>query len=348
MFPCFNVAVACLGRITALGLAILLALPASAALADTLDEVRERGAVICGVSEGQVGFSAPDSTGTWQGFDVEFCKALAAAIFADTSKVQYRPLSAGERYRVLKAGEIDVLARGDSWTLSMEADDLIRFAGVSYFDAYSLMVRREFGLGSALELSGAVVCTYASAGRRDDLADYFETRNVPVEIKAFDKKEEAIAAYEAKDCEAFAGESSILPTDRSALADPGSHIVLPEVISQEPLGPVVRQRDERWFNLVRWTLNTLIAAEQLGISSETAATAGTAGGTTARRLLGVEAGLGPKLGLDAKWAFNVVSLVGNYGEIFDRTLGIKSPQGLERGLNRLWSQGGLLYSPSFR
>lgn len=348
MLPFFHAFAWRRGWITAGFVAVLTQCHIGPAAADTLDDARARGSVICGVSEGLVGFSAPDTGGNWQGFDVEFCKALAAAIFGDVSKVQYRPLPASERYRTLKSGEIDVLARGDTWTLSMEVDDLLRFAGVSYFDAYSLMVRRDFGLSSALELSGAVICAYAATGRKFDLTGYFETRNIPVEVRFLDKKEEAVAAYESKECEAFAGDSSMLPTDRAGLARPTDHMVLPEVIAQEPLGPVVRQGDERWFNLVRWTLNTLIAAEQLGISRENSAALEAAGGSTARRLWGIEGGLGPKLGLDAKWAFNIIHLVGNYGEIFDRTLGEKSPQGLERGLNRLWNQGGLLFSPAFR
>lgn len=334
--------------IAAAMIGLLAAAVAGSAAADTLDDVRARGTLICGVSDGLVGFAAPDADGTWQGFDVEFCRALAAAIFGDPGKAQFRPLSAGERYRVLKAREIDVLARGDGWTLTREVDDAVSFAGVSYFDAFALMVRRDFGLSSALELSGAVICAYVVGDRLSDLQDYFKSRNLPVEIRPFEKKEDALAAYEGKTCEAFAGDMSVLPTDRAALAEPADHMILADVIAQEPLGPVVRQGDDRWLQLVRWTLYALITAEQLGITRKNAADFEAGGNATARRLLGAEAELGSKLGLEPKWAFNIVHHVGNYGEMFDRTLGEKSPLGLDRGLNRLWDHGGLLFSPAFR
>lgn len=330
---------------------LALAADAAGALAqtgETLASVRTRGAISCGVGDGLPGFSAPDSTGSWRGFDVDFCRALAAAVFGDPGKVSFRPLPSKEALIALRTGEIDVLARGPSWTLDLEAGQHMRFVGTSYFGGIGLMVRKDLGVASALELSGSKICAYNGLLADEELSGYFATRHMPVDIIPFERAEDALKAYDNKQCGVFAASLSTINGERSKLSVPAEHTVLPETISNEPAGPIVRQGDDHWFTLVRWTLFALVRGEELGISSANADAAASSGSLAAKRLLGGDTAIDASLGIDTKWAYSVLKFVGNYGEVFNRNLGADSKLGLERGLNNLWSAGGLMYAPPLR
>jgi len=329
-------------------LAVLLVLSIGAAQAATLDQVREKGFIQCGVSQGLPGFSSADDTGAWTGIDTDFCRAVAAAVFADPAKVKFTPLSAKERFTALQSGEVDILARNTTWTFSRDTDAGLRFVGVLYYDGQGFMVRRQLGVTSALELSGAEICTNTGTTTELNVADYFRLHNMPYTLVAFEKSDEAVQAYDAGRCDVYTSDMSGLTAQKAKLTTPSEHMLLPEVISKEPLGPAVRQGDPQWINIVRWTLFALIAAEELGLTSENVDDALDSQSPTVRRLLGVDGNLGGKIGLEEKWAYNAIKMVGNYGELFARNLGVDSALALERGLNRLWTDGGLLYAPPIR
>jgi general L-amino acid transport system substrate-binding protein len=327
---------------------IALGLAASAASATTLEDVKARGEVNCGVSQGLPGFSNPDSAGNWSGIDVDYCKALAAAIFGDASKVKFAPLSAKERFTALQSGEVDILSRNTTWTMSRDTDLGLNFAGVTYYDGQGFMVRKDLGVAHATELGGASVCTNTGTTTELNVADYFRSHNMEYEVVAFEKADEVIAAYGAGRCDVFTTDASGLYAERLKLANPADNIVLPEIISKEPLGPAIRQGDDQWMDIARWTLNALINAEELGVTQANVEEMKGSDNPEIKRLVGAEGTFGESLGLTNDWAVNAIKAVGNYGEMFDRNVGPNTPLGIARGLNALWKDGGIQYAPPIR
>lgn len=322
---------------------------AGAAGAATLDDVKAKGFIQCGVSQGLPGFSNPDANGNWTGIDVDLCRAVAAAIFGDASKVKYSPLSAKERFTALQSGEIDLLSRNTTWTHSRDTSLGLDFAGVNYYDGQGLMVRKDLGVKSAKELSGAAVCTNTGTTTELNVSDYFRANKMELKLVAFEKADEVVAAYDAGRCDVYTTDQSGLAAQRTKLADPSAHLILPEIISKEPLGPVVRQGDNTWGDIVRWTLNAMITAEELGVTSANVAEMASSTNPEVGRLLGTTDGsMCENLGLEAACFANAIKQVGNYGESFDRHVGPDTALGLGRNLNALWKDGGLLYSPPFR
>lgn len=329
---------------------LLTALAPAAALAGpTLDAVKARGHLRCGVHPGLAGFSSPDAKGNWMGIDVDICRAVAAAVFGDASKVRFTPLSAKERLTALQSGEIDLLSRNTTWTLTRDSALGLNFTGITYYDGQGFMVRRDLGIDSALELDGASVCVQTGTTTELNLGDYFRANGMEYSSVVFEKDDETVAAYEAGRCDALTSDRSQLYAQRIKLSDPKAHVVLPQVISKEPLGPVVRHGDDEWFDIVKWTLFAMVNAEELGVTSANAAERRKDSKNPAvRRLLGVEGDKGKDLKLSNDWAYDIITQVGNYGEVFERNLGADTPMDIDRGLNRLWSQGGLQYAPPVR
>lgn len=322
---------------------------AVAAGAATLDDVKARGILNCGVTTGLAGFAAPDDQGKWKGLDVDMCRAVAAAIFGDDTKVNFVPTNAKERFTALQSGEIDLLARNTTWTLSRDTDLGFDFVGVNYYDGQGFMVRKELGVSSATELSGASVCVQTGTTTEKNLADYFRATGMELKSVVFETNEQARQAYDEGRCDAYTTDASGLAAERSVLAVPDDHIILPEIISKEPLGPLVRHGDNKWGDVIRWTLNAMITAEEFGVTQANVdETKATSDNPEVRRMLGVEDKMGEMLGLSPDWAYNIIKLVGNYGESFEANVGLKTPLGLARGLNQLWSKGGILYSPPIR
>ncbi|MBU3031657.1 amino acid ABC transporter substrate-binding protein [Paracoccus marinaquae] len=320
-----------------------------AASADVLTDVRSRGELVCGVNAGLAGFAAPDANGNWTGFDVSFCRAVAAAVLGDPSKVKFVPMDPERRFQQLQDGEIDLLARNSTWTFSRDTALDLEFPGVSYYDGQGFMVRKSLGVTSVKELDSIPICVQSSSTTAQNLSDYFRVNGMVLEQIDIAGAAEGERSYAAGDCEAYTGDASGLAAARAAFADPENHIVLPEIISKEPLGPAVRQDDGRWTDIVRWTLYALIAAEEYGVTSKNIEELVKASGNPeVQRLLGVSDDLGVMLGLDRDWARRAIQAVGNYGEIFAANIGEQTPIGLARGLNAQWTQGGLLYAPPFR
>lgn len=316
--------------------------------ASTLDTVKNRGAVQCGVSDGLPGFSATDSAGRWQGIDADFCRAVAAAVLGDAEKVNFVSLTATERFTALQSGEIDVLPRNTTWTLTRDASLGLNFTGVNYYDGQGFLVSKELGVSSALELDGASVCISSGTTTELNLADYFRMNGMSYEPVLYDTSDQTAAGFEAGRCDILTSDQSQLYALRLQLSDPDSAVVLPEVISKEPLGPVVRQGDDVWFNIVKWTLFAKVNAEELGITSANVDEMTSSTDPSVQRFLGTSGNMGELLGLQNNWAHNVVKQVGNYGEVFERTVGTGSPLNIERGLNALWTNGGLQYAPPIR
>ena len=314
----------------------------------TLDAVKGKGFVQCGVSQGLPGFSNPDDQGNWTGLDVDACRAVAAAVFGDAEKVKYTPLSAKERFTALQSGEVDLLSRNTTWTITRDTALGLNFAGVNYYDGQGFMVPKSLGVKSALELGGAAVCTNTGTTTELNVADYFRANNLEYEVVAFEKADEVVAAYDAGRCDVYTTDQSGLYAQRIKLKDPDAHMVLPEVISKEPLGPVTRHGDDEWFDIVKWSLNCMINAEEAGLSSANVASMMDTGDPGIRRMLGVEGDSGKNLGLGADWCKNIVAQVGNYGESFDRNVGPGTTLKINRGLNALWNQGGIMYAPPIR
>ena len=321
---------------------------ASVATAGILDDVKKKGFIQCGVNTGLAGFSAPNDKGKWEGFDVDFCRAMSAAIFGNADKVKYTPLTSKERFTALQSGEVDVLARNTTWTLSRDVDLKFDFVGVNYYDGQGFMVRKSLGVKSSKELDGAAVCIQTGTTTELNLADYFRANKMKFTSVVFERADEIRAGYDAGRCDVYTTDRSGLAAQRSLLSKPNDHMVLPEVISKEPLGPVIRHGDNKWGDVARWSLYALIVAEELGITSKNADQMKKSSNPEVLRLLGVEGKQGEQLGVGADWAYNIVTQVGNYGEVYERHVGIKTPLMLERGLNQLWSKGGLLYAPPFR
>lgn len=332
-----------LGAMTVAGLA------AGAVAAGTLDDVKARGTLNCGVSTGLVGFAAPNASGEWEGFDVGMCRAVAAAVLGDASAVEFVPTTGKTRFTALASGEVDMLARNTTWTFSRDVDLKFEFTGVNYYDGQGFMVPNDLGVSSAKELDGATVCIQTGTTTELNLADFFRSNNMSYEPVPIETNAEAQQQYLAGACDVYTTDASGLAATRATFENPGAHVVLPEIISKEPLGPLVRHGDNNWGDIVRWTLNALITAEELGVTS--ANMAEMASGTNnpeINRLMGTEGSLGEMLGLDAEWAQRALAVGGNYGELFEANIGASTPIGLARGLNAQWKNGGLLYSPPFR
>jgi len=338
-------------KITTIASAVALfaAASATAYAGATLDAGKKKGFVQCGVSTGLAGFSSADDKGKWTGLDVDACRAVAAALFGDAEKVKYSPLTAKERFTALQSGEIDMLSRNTTWTLTRDSSLGLNFAGVNYYDGQGFLVQKNLGLKSALELDGASFCIQAGTTTELNLADYFRANNMSYTPITFDKSDETVKAFEAGRCDALTSDQSQLYALRIQLKDPGGAMVLPEVISKEPLGPVVRQGDDDWFNVVRWSLFAMLNAEEYGVSSKNVdKLAASSGDPNVRRLLGLEGIKGKGLGLRDNWAASIVKQVGNYSESFERNVGQGSPLNISRGLNALWSNGGIQYAPPIR
>ena len=315
------------------------------ASAATLDDVRTKGYVQCGVSQGLPGFSNADDNGNWTGIDVDLCRAVAAAIFGDGDKVRFTPLSAKQRFTALSSGEIDILSRNTTWTMTRDTQLGLNFAGVNYYDGQGMMVPSGLGVKSAMELDGANICTNTGTTTELNITDFFRSNKMSFNLVAFEKADEVVAAYDAGRCDVYTTDRSALAAQRTKLTDPNAHKVLPEIISKEPLGPVVRQGDDQWFNIVRWTLNALINAEELGVTQSNVQSMKNSDNPAIKRLLGTEGNFGEELGLENDWAANAIQAVGNYAESYEKTV---APLGLARGVNALWSAGGIMYAPPVR
>ncbi len=329
-----------------LGLAIGFGLTVAPATAQTLKKVKDRGSLICGVSQGLPGFSTPDDKGSWTGLDVDYCRAIAAAIFNDPAKVKFSPLSTKDRFEALKSGEIDVLSRNSTWTLSRDA--LYNFAGVNYYDGQGFMVRKALKVNSALELNGASICVQTGTTTELNLGDYFRSNSMRYEVIAFSTADETIKAYEAGRCDVFTTDVSQLYSEKLKLANANDHVILPEIISKEPLGPMVRHADDQWFDVVKWVHFAMINAEELGLNSKNVDESLKSNMPEVKRLVGTEGNFGEQLGLTKDWAVRIVKHVGNYGEVFERNVGSGSRLGISRGINRLWTKGGIQYAPPIR
>jgi general L-amino acid transport system substrate-binding protein len=327
--------------------AALSAVAVFSANAGTLDQVKTRGQLICGANPGLAGFGLPDDQGMYKGLDVDECKAIAAAIFNDPNKVKYLPINAKDRPTILASGEIDVLIRNTTWTLSRQTGGMF-FTGINFYDGQGFMVRKKLDVNSALKLDGASVCVQQGTTTELNLADYFRANNMKLEAVVFATDEEATKAYDSGRCDAYTTDASGLYSERLKMANPDDHIVLPEIISKEPLGPSVRKDDVAWFQIVQWTHYALITAEELGVTQANVDEKLKSDNPAIRRLLGVEGSYGEGLGLTNDWAYRIIKHVGNYGEIFERNVGQGSPIKIARGLNALWNKGGLQYAPPIR
>jgi len=336
-----------LAAIAGFGLAIG-ATAASAQGQSTLAQIKQRGILNCGSNTGLAGFGVPDAQGNWQGLDVDFCRAVAAAIFNDPTKVKFIPLSAKDRFTALQSGEVDLLVRNSTWTMTRDASLGIVFTGVNYYDGQGFMVRKKLGVTSALQLNGASVCTQQGTTTELNLADYFRANNLKYEVVAFASADETIKAYDAGRCDAFTTDASGLYAERLKLTAPDDHIVLPEIISKEPLGPSVRNNDPQWFGLVKWVGFAMLNAEELGVTKANVDEQLKSANPEIKRLLGTEGKFGEQIGLTADWVVRIVKAVGNYGESFEKNVGSGSLLKIARGQNALWTKGGLQYAPPVR
>jgi general L-amino acid transport system substrate-binding protein len=320
----------------------------TASMAATLDDVMKKGFVQCGVSTGLPGFSNPDSKGNWTGIDVDVCRAVAAATLGDASKVKYVPLNAKERFTAVQSGEVDVLSRNTTWTLTRDGSLGLNFAGVTYYDGQGFMVSKKLGVSSAKELDGAAVCIQAGTTTELNLADYFREQGMKYQAVVFDTSDQTVKGFESGRCDILTSDASQLYALRIKLTKPDDAIVLPEIISKEPLGPVVRQGDDGWFNIVKWSLFAAVTAEELGVTSANVEQMKTSTNPNVQRLLGVSGNLGQNLGLSDDWAYNIIQQVGNYQQMFDRNVGKDSVLKIDRGINALWTKGGIQYAPPIR
>jgi general L-amino acid transport system substrate-binding protein len=337
-------------KIAFLGALSAVALGAGMAAAGTLDDVKARGELICGSNAALAGFAAPDANGVYQGFDVAICRAVAAAVLGDPMKVKFVPTTGETRFTALASGEVDMLSRTTTWTYSRDTDLKFTFVGVNYYDGQGFMVKKSLGVSSAKELDGATICIQTGTTTELNLADYFKSNNMTYEPVPIKDNAEAEQQYSAGSCDVYTTDASGLAATRATFADASEHIILPEIISKEPLGPLVRHGDDQWADIVKWTYFALVAAEEYGVTSTNIAELSAAPGNNPEinRLLGTEGDLGAMMGLDKDWAKRAIMAGGNYGEIFAANIGESTPIGLARGLNALWTQGGLQYSPPFR
>ena len=336
---------------TTIALAVIaaaLTIGPQVATAGTLDDVKSRGVLRCVVSTGVPGFAYPDASGAWKGFDIDFCRATAAAVLGDASKIKAVTATGKTRFTKLNAGEGDVLWRNTTITFSRDVGVKLRFHGVNYYDGQGFLVKKALGVKSAKELDGASVCIQTGTTTELNLADYFHANGMKYEAVTIETNDEARQNYTSGRCDVYTTDASGLAATRSTFSDPQNHIVLPEIISKEPLGPATRQGDDQWSDIVTWVLNATITAEEKGITQANVDKMKSSKDPEVLRLLGVEGSQGKELGLSNDWAYNIIKSVGNYGEIFERNIGTKTPIGLSRGQNALWTNGGLLYSPPFR
>jgi general L-amino acid transport system substrate-binding protein len=336
-----------------IGLAVAIAVAAAAITYErydtkTLKRTKNRDAVLCGVNIGLPGFSGADEKGNWSGFDVDFCRAIAAAIFDDPSKVKFIPLDASERFTELQGRKVDVLSRNSTWSLSRETNYALHFAAVSYYDGQGFMVRTSHNIASALELDKAKVCVQSNTATQLNLADYFRANNIKYQEIKFAKVEDVFTAYDSGQCDVLTADVSRLHALRLKLSKPSDHVILPDVASKEPLAPVVRHKDDDWLLIVKWTFYAMVNAEELGITSQNIDEAVKSKKPDVMRLVGTEGAYGEELGLTKDWAARIIRHVGNYGEVYDRNVGVDSNLGIPRGLNQLWNAGGILYAPPIR
>ena len=329
-------------------LALAVVFAAQSATAQTLKSVKDRGILNCGANGTLAGFGLPDAQGKWTGLDVDVCRAVAAAIFNDPNKVKFVPLSAKDRFTALQSGEIDVLSRNTTWTSSRDTSLGLNFTGVDYYDGQGFMVHKALKVNSALELNGASVCVQQGTTTELNLADFFRAHKMTLKSVTFATANEAVKAYDAGRCDAYTTDASGLYAERLRLANPADNIVLPEIISKEPLGPVVRHGDDQWFDIVKWVLFAMLDAEELGITQKNVDDMLKSSNPAIKRFVGTEGNYGEQLGLTKDWAVRIVKAVGNYGEAFERNVGKGSPLNIDRGLNKLWNQGGIQYAPPIR
>ncbi|HEY4143371.1 MAG TPA: amino acid ABC transporter substrate-binding protein [Pseudolabrys sp.] len=328
--------------------ALAVVLAAQSASAQTLKAVKDRGMLNCGSNGTLAGFGLPDAQGAWTGLDVDYCKAIAAAVLGDPKKVKFVPLSAKDRFTALQSGEVDVLARNTTWTSSRDTSLGLNFVGVNYYDGQGFIVRKALKVNSALELAGASVCVQQGTTTELNLSDYFRANNMQVKTVTFATANEAVKAYDAGRCDAYTTDASGLYAERLKLANAADHIVLPEIISKEPLGPAVRHGDDQWFDIAKWALFAMINAEELNITQKNVDEMVKSTNPDVKRFVGTEGNYGEQLGLPKDWAVQIIKAVGNYGEVFDRNVGANSPLKIERGLNKLWNKGGIQYAPPIR
>jgi general L-amino acid transport system substrate-binding protein len=331
----------------ALALAVA-AVPAPAARAATLDDVRARGHVVCGVTEGVPGFATVAEDGTWSGLDIDFCRAVAAAVLGDKGAVKFRVVTPASRYQALVGREVDLLPRANGRTLSRDTELGVRFTETLFHDGQGFLVRRGYAVASVLELSGTTVCVMKDTSSAQAVETFFQSRKMRYQLVAAEKWSDVVKAYADGACTVLTGDVTVLAAERSRLVAPADHVLMPELVSKEMLGPVVRQGDERWFSVVRWTLAALIAAEELGITGQNVEALRASTNTDIRRFLGLEGDLGQGIGLARDWSYQVVRQVGNYGDLFERNIGLKSALALERGVNNLWTRGGLMSAGALR
>jgi general L-amino acid transport system substrate-binding protein len=333
-------------------LALLFAFVISSVTANagTKDDVTKKGSLNCGVSQGVPGFSNADASGKWSGIDVDMCRAVAAAVFGDANKVKYQPLSAKDRFEVLKSGQIDMLARNTTWTLSRDAGLALEFVGTNFYDGQGFIVRKAAKINSAKKLNNVKVCVETGTTTELNLRDYFKANKLKYEAVSFTKADEAVAAYDAGRCDVYTTDKSGLAAQRTKMKNPAEHTVLPETISKEPLGPVVRGDDQNWKDIASWSLYVMIEAEELGVSSKNIDSMKSTDNPNIKRLLGLEGDTGKSLGLAPEWAYNIIKQVGNYGEVYEKNVGANTPIGLARSgsPNQLWTKGGILYAPPVR
>ena len=320
----------------------------SVVTAGTLEDVKARGKVRCVVSTGIAGFAAPDASGVWKGFDIDFCRATAAAVLGNANAFEPVTSTGKTRFTKLNSGEGDVLWRNTTITFSRDVSVKLRFHGVNYYDGQGFMVKKSLGVGSAKDLDGASVCIQTGTTTELNLADYFSSNNMSYEAVTIETNDEARQNYEAGRCDVYTTDASGLSSTRSALPDPDAHMVLPEIISKEPLGPATRHGDDQWSDIITWVLNATVTAEELGVNSSNVDKMKNSNNPEIRRMLGSDGSQGAELGLSNDWAYQIIKQVGNYGEIFENNIGVNTPLGIERGLNALWTKGGLQYSPPFR
>jgi general L-amino acid transport system substrate-binding protein len=327
--------------------AAVACMAAGTAVAATLDTVKQRGILNCGANGALPGFGLPDAQGNWTGLDVDYCRAIAAAVFNDATKVKFIPTTAANRFTTLQTGDVDVLVRNTTWTLSRDAQGL-NATGVNYYDGQGFIIRKALKVNSALELNDAAICVQQGTTTELNLADYFRTNRMRLKTVTFSNLDEALKAYESNRCDAFTTDASGLYSTRLKLAKADDHVVLPEIISKEPLGPFVRQGDDQWFDIVKWVHFAMLNAEELNVTKANVDEALKSENPEIRRLLGAENNFGEQLGLTKDWVYRIVKLVGNYGEVFDRNVGQGSPLKIARGLNGLWTKGGIQYAPPIR
>ena len=336
------------GTVTAF--AVMFSMAAAAlAQSSTLRDVKSKGFIQCGVSQGVPGFSSPDAAGKWSGIDVDLCRAVAAAVFGEADRVKYTPLSGKDRFTALQSGEIDILSRNTTWTLARDTALGLNFAGVNYYDGQGFMVRKDLGVKSAKELAGTAVCVQIGTTTELNMADFFRVNNLDYKPIAFENADDAIAAYDSGRCDVYTADRSALAAQRLKLRNKDAHMVLPETISKEPLGPAVRHGDDQWLDIVKWSLYLMVEAEEYGVSQANVDDVkGKTKDPVQRRILGLDGDLGRNLGVANDWGYQIIKQVGNYGDVYDRHLGPNTPVGLDRGVNAQWRDGGLMYAMPVR